>query len=249
MFLSSRLLPVPHGFSLRDGGVSEGAFRSLNLGLVGGDNVEHVRENHRRLAEAGGFELPGLKTVSQVHGDAVMRVDAAPAAEVLRPSGEADALVASRPGAVLGIRTADCVPVLLSDEAGQRVAAVHSGWRGTELRISARAVEALIQEGAQPAGLVVAIGPAIQRCCYEVSDSLALRFRQVFGPAVATLRGGRWHLDLVHAVRNTLLAAGIPPAQIEILPECTACDAKRYFSHRRDKGITGRHLAFIRSRG
>jgi len=248
MFLTSKLLPVPHGFSVREGGVSEGAFRSLNLAFAGGDDAERVRENHRRLAEAGGFGLPELHTVSQVHGDVVLKVDAAPASEALRPRGEADALVTSRPGAALGVRTADCVPILIADERGQRVAAVHSGWRGTDLRISARAVEALVRDGARAGGLVAAIGPAIQRCCYEVSDELALRFRKAFGPGVAVLKGGRWHLDLGYAVRHTLAEAGIPLEQIEVLPQCTACDAQRFFSHRRDKGVTGRHLSFIVSR-
>lgn len=244
MFLTSRLLPIPHGFSVREGGVSEGAFRSLNLGFAGGDDAGRVRENHRRLADAVGVALPDLHTVSQVHGDTVLRVGSAPAEEALKPRGEADALWTSRAGAAVGVRTADCVPILIADPEGRRVAAVHSGWRGTDLRIAARAVEALAAEGARPQKLVVAVGPAIQRCCYEVSEELAQRFRTRFGDEVATREGGLWRLDLAFAVRRTLGEAGIPEDRIDVMAECTACDAERFFSHRRDKGVTGRHLSF-----
>lgn len=244
MFLTSRLLPMPHGFSVRQGGVSQGAYRSLNLGFAGGDDAGSVRENHRRLAEAAGFSLPALHVVSQVHGDAVLKVDEAPESEALKARGEADALWTSRAGAAVGIRTADCVPILIADPEGRRVAAVHSGWRGTDLRITARAVEALVREGARPERLVAAVGPAIQRCCYEVSEELALRFRARFGDEVVAHDGGRWRLDLARAVKQTLRQVGVPEDRIDVLPECTACDAERFFSHRRDKGVTGRHLSF-----
>jgi hypothetical protein len=244
MFVTSPLLPIPHGFSVRQGGVSEGAFRSLNLSFSGGDDVRHVEENHRRLAEAVGFDVASLHTVSQVHGDAVLRVDEAPASLALRTRGEADAVWTSRPGAAVAIRTADCVPILIADPEGRRVSAVHSGWRGTDSKIAARAVEALVADGARPERLVAAIGPHIRLCCYQVSEDLARRFQQRFDEGTAVLEDGHWHLDLARAVRRTLVEAGIPEDRIDLLRDCTSCDAERYFSHRRDNGMTGRHLNF-----
>jgi YfiH family protein len=124
----------------------------------------------------------------------------------------------------VGIRTADCVPILLADVDGARVAAVHSGWRGTEARVVARAVEVLGRSGSPAGTLRAAIGPCIGRCCYEVSEELAGRFRALFGNAVVSGEGPRPHLDLRLAVRLTLRATGMSDGAIEDVPGCTACD-------------------------
>jgi hypothetical protein len=244
--VTSSLLPVPHGFATRTGGVSEGPFASLNLGFFVGDLSEHVGENYRRLARAAGAALGALHTVRQVHGDAVVEARAVEAPPVLRPpEAEADALWTERAGEWVGVSTADCVPVLLVDPEGRRVAAVHSGWRGTDARIVARAVEALVARGSRPERLLAAVGPSIQRCCYAVSEDLAARFTERFGAEVVLQEGGQPRLDLARAVRDTLWAAGLKPAHVDVLPHCTACDAGRFFSHRRDAGRTGRHLNFV----
>ncbi len=252
LFITSRLLSaagVPHGFSVRTGGVSAGAFSSLNLGLSVGDDEAAVRENHDRLRGAAG--LAGrIATGHQVHGDRV--VDAR--LREIFPSSEtqedgADALLALAEGAV-GVRVADCVPVLL--HAGEAVAAVHSGWRGTRLQIAGRAVRALQHaSGADPAEVLAAIGPCIGRCCYEVSPELAAAFRALFGPEAADdpARNPKPHLDLRYCVERSLLQAGVPEERIEQVEGCTSCDIDAFFSHRRDKGRTGRHLAFIEARG
>src|SRR5271165_3406173 len=136
LFLTSSLLEVRHGFSLRAGGVSEGPFASLNLGEAVGDSPAHVQENLRRLARAAELSPQQLATVRQVHGDRVVR--AAPGgqepADGLWTDGGTDLWV--------GVKSADCVPVLLASADGRCVAAVHSGWRGTAVRVAARAVEA-----------------------------------------------------------------------------------------------------------
>jgi YfiH family protein len=136
------------------------------------------------------------------------------------------------------------VPILLVDPQGRRVAAVHSGWRGTDARIVARAVESLVARGSRPERLLAAVGPCIQRCCYVVSEELGERFTRGFGPEVVA-RGGEVKLDLSRAVRDTLLGAGLKAAHVDVLPDCTACDGSRFFSHRRDAGLTGRHLNFV----
>jgi hypothetical protein len=144
----------------------------------------------------------------------------------------------------VAIRTADCVPILLADPEGRRVSAVHSGWRGTDSKISAQAVESLVADGTRPGRLVAAVGPHIRSCCYQVSEELARRFQQRFDEQTAVRRDGHWYLDLARAVRRTLVEAGIPEDRIDLLSDCTSCDTERFFSHRRDKGVTGRHLNF-----
>ena len=182
-----------------------------------------------------------IRTVAQVHGDRVLKFG--PRAAPRAP--EADALWTEHPGVAVAVKTADCVPVFLADTAGKRVAAVHSGWRGTELKVAQRAVEALAQSGSRPENLVAVIGPSIRSCCYHVSSSLAERFSQLFGKDVVQGNAAEPRLDLVLAIHRTLWEAGIPAAHIDVLSHCTACDKETFFSHRRDRGVTGRHLSYI----
>lgn len=243
IFVISKFLTVPHGFSTRHGGVSEGPFSSLNLGGNVGDTPEAVAANFTALAAAAGLPVDRLFTMSQVHGDGVLKVEGAPRGPGI-PEGEADALWTESQRAWLGVKTADCVPILIQDAGGTRVAAVHSGWKGTVAEIVRRVVERLVCEGAEASGLRAAVGPSIQVCCYEVSAELAERFERQFGPGVVKGR----KLDLTRAVRATLEAAGVPAENIDVLPRCTACEPGDFFSHRRDGGRTGRHLSFISTR-
>lgn len=245
-FLTSRLLTVAHGFSTRAGGVSVAPFDSLNLGLHVGDNPAAVEENLRRLASAAGLEA-GIVTVTQVHGDRVLEVTEAPASPNV-DVGEADALLATVQGVAVGVRTADCVPVLIEASDTGDVAAAHAGWRGTEAEIVLRTLERLTARGARIERAKVAIGPAIGPCCYEVSLELAERFTAKFGEGVVSHRGTP-HLDLVAAIRVTLGRAGLPADRVEALGNCTSCEGERFFSHRRDRGATGRHLSFIQRAG
>ncbi|MGO8968258.1 MAG: peptidoglycan editing factor PgeF [Myxococcaceae bacterium] len=239
LFLTSPLLEVPHGFTLRTGGVSEGPLASLNLSSAEGDSAAHVEENLRRLSLAAGRSPAQLALLHQVHGDRVVRALAG-----ARES--ADALWTDEPGGLwLGVKSADCVPVLLSSADGRRVAAVHSGWRGTALRVAAKAVEVLSGQGERGSTLRAAVGPCIQACCYEVGPELAQRFLADFGPEVVREGGRRPHLSLSAAVRATLLSAGLLPEWVDVQTACTACEPERFYSHRREGGRTGRHLAFI----
>jgi YfiH family protein len=239
LFLTSKLLAaagVSHGFSLRTGGVSLSPFESLNLGFSVGDQPQAVEENLRRLREAANISGP-ITTTSQVHGDRVVDQDLREVLPSTEPQAAgADALVSET--AAVGVRAADCVPILLC--AGRKVAAVHSGWRGSRLKIVRRAVQALKVE---PQQVLAAIGPCIGRCCYEVSPELALRFRDQFGAEAVQALAEKHHLDLRYCVEATLREAGV--TRIEQVPGCTSCDTASFFSHRRDKGRTGRHLAFI----
>jgi len=266
LFLTSKLLAAEgavHGFSLRRGGVSTGPLQSLNLGRGVGDDAQAVEENLRRLAHAAGLPGPqAFASAYQVHGDRVVGAldagemrDIFPATESPPSDGsdgiEADAVVALEPGVAASVRVADCVPVLLFAPERGIGAAVHSGWRGTRLSIAARGVRALQHvAGADPKTVLAAIGPSIGRCCYEVSADLADKFRSLFGPDAADdpAKVDHPHLDLRRCVEGALLSAGVRLDHIEQVAGCTSCDRSGYFSHRRDQGRTGRHLAFIASR-
>lgn len=236
---SSALRGAVHGFATRHGGVSGGAYASLNLGRATGDEPSHVAENHRLLAEAAGFDPSRLATPArQVHGATVVRATATAHAEC-----DCDAIVSSEPGLVLGIRTADCVPVLLWHPESGRAAAVHAGWRGVAASIVPAAVAAM---DVPAAGVRAAIGPSIGLCCYEVDDATAAKVHAA-APRATTqaTRPGHARIDLTAGVRGQLVASGVADGAVDEVGGCTSCDTDRFFSHRRDRGTTGRHLSFI----
>ncbi|HYS80419.1 MAG TPA: peptidoglycan editing factor PgeF [Anaeromyxobacteraceae bacterium] len=237
--LSSALLAgFPHGFTTRRGEASGEAFASFNLGGAVGDDGARVAENWRALRNATGL---AFARVLQVHGDRVLV-----ATEGVEPGEEADAVLSTRPGVAACVSVADCVPVLIGDPRSGAVVAVHAGWRGTLAHAAARAVEALSREvGAQPGDLLAAIGPAIGPCCYEVSPDLAQVFRQDLGPRVAEPRSGSSRVDLWLANELVLRQAGLSRERIEVLGRCTSCEPDTFFSHRRDRGRTGRQVGFI----
>jgi YfiH family protein len=202
-----------------------------------GDGAETREESHARVARAldGSGRLLLLK---QVHGAAVVEApwDGMP---------EADASVAARPGWLLGIQTADCLPVLLVDPRRRLVAAAHAGWRGTAAGVAARAVAALAARGSRPEDLVAALGPGIGACCYEVGDEV----REAFSPSGAAFfrpgPSGRPHLDVRAANVRQLLDAGLVPGALHHVADCTRCRADLYHSWRRDGGAAGRMISFV----
>jgi purine-nucleoside/S-methyl-5'-thioadenosine phosphorylase / adenosine deaminase len=221
-------------FSTRRGGVSEPPFDTLNLGRSTLDRPDAVAENRRRILECLALNPNGLATAGQVHGAEVVEVTGAghhPAC---------DALVTRVRGLVLAVTTADCMSLLLT--APGIVAAVHSGWRGTEAGMPRAALEAVCRaSGATPDQVHVHFGPCIRGCCYEVGPEVAARFPAA---AITTPRpGARPHLDLPAAARAQLAQAGVPAAACFDVGACTSCDPAWYFSHRRDRGRTGRHWA------
>jgi YfiH family protein len=226
---------IIHGFTTRVGGVSQGRYATLNIGSRWGDDPEAVAENLRRVAAAAEFELGRLVCVRQVHGDVVL------AADEVDASSEADALWCGA-GSVVGVLTADCVPILLCDRAAGVVAAVHSGWKGTAANIAARAVERLVAAGVAAEDLLAAIGPCIEVAAFEVGEEVAQRFDARF---VDRGRGPKPHVDLVACVRAQLEHAGIPANQIERVGGCTHANPDLYFSYRRDGAGIGQQLSLI----
>jgi polyphenol oxidase len=237
-----------HGFSTRLGGVSEGAFASLNFGA--GDERGHIEENVRRFAEAASFEPRSLRQVTQVHGARVVNADRMTDDPDARE--EADALFLAPGGAsharAVGVRIADCVPVLVATTDRGEIAAIHAGWRGVAAGVVGAALAHL--KGQK---IVAAIGPCIGPCCFEVGDEVASQVLAASGndgAIVARRRGDKTdkaYLDLRRAVRRQLESAGV--ADVLDVPGCTRCEKERFFSFRRDGRQSGRHLAVIALRG
>jgi YfiH family protein len=229
----ARVPGVAHAFSTRrhaDGG-------EFDVGGPGEDG--RAGRARLELARAAGLGPVAPVVLRQVHGSEIVRAGS--------DGVEADGVVSIRGSDTVpaAVRTADCVPILMADVAGAAVAAVHAGWRGTASAIATRAVERLAGHGAAPRDLVVALGPAIGPCCYEVGAEVVDAVARGSGlPASVVSRGGRT-LDLHAALRGQLVAAGVPAGSIASAPWCTACDRDLFWSWRRDGGRTGRHMSCI----
>lgn len=173
-----------------------------------------------------------LATLKQIHSARVVAVDRAGYA------GEGDALVTNTPGVLVGVKTADCVPILLVDPERRAAAAVHAGWRGSAAGILTRAVEAMTRQfGCRPESLLAAIGPAIGECCYEVGPEVAREFGDE--------SGGKVHLDLAGINLRQLTLAGVPERNIEVMGLCTFCEPTQFYSFRREKEEAGRMFSVV----
>jgi YfiH family protein len=275
------------GFSTRMGGLSRaysadeamGAQNfggELNLGFTAEDERESVAANRRLLVEAitGNASTP-LITVRQFHSNLLVHATAEDAAQE-RPR-KADGLICAEPGLLLGVQTADCIPVLVVDRKQRAVGAFHAGWRGTVKRIVETGVGRMrLEFGSRPADLIAAIGPGIGPCCYAVGEEVLSEFESQFDYARELFRevydsdpvrqrypmlfmnqrapghgpvGSQLHVDLVEANRRQLLACGVPAKSIKIVGGCTQCNSNLFFSYRGACGRTGRMLAVVGIRG
>ena len=212
-------------FSTREGGVSEGPFASLNLGRATADEPERVDENRRRLCAEVGADPGAIAMNYQHHSTDVLK--ARPGAR----GDRADGLWTDEDGLPVLALAADCLPIALARANGAKpaLAVLHAGWRGLLGGIVASGVQAL---GGGPVAAMV--GPGIGPCCYEVKEEVAAPFREAFGTDIIRDR----NLDLWSAAERALRAAGC--AQVDRVELCTACTPERFFSHRRDNGVTGR---------
>jgi YfiH family protein len=238
LMLKSPLLEVPHGFTTREGGVSSAPFHSLNLGISTADRPDHVLENQRRVLAAFGY--PPVVSLRQVHSNRVHVVEEA-------GEWEGDGVLTSTPGLLLRVSVADCYPILLHDPVRQVVGALHAGWRGVVLGILPRALEQMrVCYGSSPHDIRVAVGPGISASNFQVGPEVLEQFERQ-GLAFAwpdPEHPGRYRLDLEHAIRTQAQKAGIPPQHYWALGRCTYADPV-FFSHRRDRGQTGRMWALI----
>jgi YfiH family protein len=263
-----------HGFSTRTGGkttVYRPGKTDLNLGFTSSDDPNIVTKNRGLFVRAatGGKEILGMVTLRQIHSSLIRRVTADDISTPLKGDG----LLTDQPGVLLGIQTADCIPVLVADRKNRAVAAFHAGWRGTLARIVENGVGRMqLEFGSRPEHLIASIGPGIGQCCYSVGDEVRQQFESQFPYAPELFRevydsdpvkekypmlfltarapghselGPAMHLDLVEANRRQLLAAGLKKGSIFVTGQCTGCNTDRFFSHRMERGFTGRMMSVI----
>jgi polyphenol oxidase len=255
-----------HGFSTRPGGVSEiDGQKVLNLGAVEWDKRENVEENKRHFQAAVGASDFEFVSLHQIHSDVVRMIHASPGKQC-----KGDALATNRAGLLLGVRTADCSPILVVDPKKRAVAAIHAGWRGTLARIVVKTIGQMQMEfRSNPKDMLAAIGPTIGGCCYEVGTEVAADFSAKFSNASEffdELRTGdepnplQWlnmmppgHqpppkkvlLDLKKANKLQLLEAGLREQNIFVSNLCTSCNVDRLFSYRKEATTSGRLLSVI----
>ncbi|HHH40614.1 MAG TPA: peptidoglycan editing factor PgeF [Chloroflexi bacterium] len=235
---------LSHAVFTRLGGVSRSPFATLNLGHTVGDDLEAVRINHQRALAAVGWPREAVATAHQVHGNHVQVVGEGDRGTVQRAT---DGLVTDRPGVLLMLRFADCAPLLLYDRERRAVGLVHVGWRGLVAGAAPAALARMATAfGTRPADLWAGVGPAIGPCCYEVGPDVieSVRRLELDGPPVLREQpGGRVHLDLWSAIVGQLRAGGVE--EIEVAGLCTACHTEEWYSHRAERGRTGRFGAVI----
>lgn len=238
-----------HGVALRGGGVSPAPFASLNLGASVGDAPENVERNRDRYLAALGADPARVCALQQVHGDRIVRA---------RPGWydeRADGAVSDDPTLWLLLSVADCWPLLLHDPGSGAVAAAHCGWRGSVAGLAGKlAARLAAEQGADPARFEALLGPGICGACYQVGPDVIAAVGAALAPGAPEpwradpTAAGRWRLDLEAFNRAALERAGLRPERIGRLGGCTAHEPERWFSHRRDRGASGRHWVYVRAR-
>lgn len=248
-YLKAEGISVPHAFTTRFGGVSQGSLASLNIGIHRGDQWENVLKNYEILGNALGFDVKNLVLSHQTHTDTVLRVGRVQSgAGLFAPElPPCDGLITNEPGVALTVFTADCTPVLLHDPVTGAVGAVHAGWRGTAASIAGKAVEAMVREfGSVPADIRAAIGPNIGVCCFETDADVPEAMAAAFGEEVSPFihpKGDKFYVNLKEINALVLRRAGVE--QIEISTDCTVCQSHRFWSHRVTRGDRGSQGAII----
>lgn len=260
MFIKSRILRSVHAFSTRKGGISSLEHtKSLNLAFGRGDSDEIVLKNLEMFSDAVGIDPHSVISVPQIHSDIIHKVGRADAGEGYYQRvkiREGDGYITNERGITLGIKAADCVPILFeAEKLGEVVAvgAVHAGWRGSVAGIAAKCVSMLCGEyGVAPRDVRAVIGPCIHKCCYEVGEDLREAVKQQLGSDAADLFvspradvENKYFCDLVGLNRHLLLESGILSENLEVIDLCTCCHPELFFSHRFSKGNRGTMLNVI----
>ena len=243
---------IVHAFSSREGGVSEGCFSSMNLGIKTEDSKENILENYRLFTEAVGIRLEDVVIGNLNHTSNVRvatREDAG--CGILKPFNyvNVDALITNEKNLALTVTCADCVPVFVYDPVRKAIGIAHSGWKGTAGEISGKTVEKMVSEyGCNPDDMIAGIGPCIGMCCYEVSREVYeefIEFDYLDKAWFFEKDNGKFDLDLARIIFGTLAYAGIRPENISISGLCTSCNNDVLFSHRAQKGKRGTMAGMI----
>ncbi len=240
---------VRHCITTREGGVSGGCYKSMNLRFNCDDSRANVLENFKRAAALTGMDSSRLVISHQVHENVVRAVSDADAGNGIMFDNRfksADGLITAESSLPLVTLYADCVPVLMLDKRLGVIASVHSGWKGTVKRIAAIAVHRMVFDyGSRAADILCAIGPSIQVCHFEVGDDVAEIFINEFGEDTVMKFGNRYHANMQRAIVKQLKETGIPEENIDDSGICTYCNSELLFSHRKTKGRRGNFGAFI----
>lgn len=251
-YKSTLLDNVPHGFSTRHGGVSTGEFtRSMNLAFKRGDDDETVRRNFEIFAETIGADPKCGIMLGQIHSSDVLTVTKSEFGLGIYKKSDIclDGYASNTKGALLCVRVADCVPVLLADTENNVISALHSGWRPSVKKISAVGVKKMCELGAFPDKIKVAIGPSICKDCYSVGKDFTDECENSLGKEMCrefiSEKDGIYYADLKRLIYLTLVEAGIREENIDISEKCTCCEPEEFFSHRFHKNNRGTMCAMI----
>lgn len=223
----------------RFGGCSVGNYAEFNINRYCGDSDASIRQNLESLCSELGISSGRLLMPHQVHLDKTVIVDdillSLPTEQRLKALDGFDAIMTNIPGVCIGVSTADCIPILLYDQAHHAVCAVHAGWRGTVARIVQKAIAEMVATfNTSPEQLVAQIGPGIHVESFEVGDEVYQAFEQAdFDMSKISRREDKWHIDLPECNRLQLVASGVPAASVSVLPVCTYQQHSRFFSARR----------------
>lgn len=243
---------VNHAFSTRIGGVSKHAYSSLNLGVCSDDSNETVLKNFGLFSEAVGIRVENMVLSSQVHDDKIRFVTKADCGKGIIKDSDIngiDALVTAESGVALATFYADCTPILMLDVQKKVVASVHSGWRGTRLKIAQKTVLKMKDElGCNPHDIICAIGPSVKQCHFEVGQEVYDEFLLAFGQLArdnSIQKNGKFYINTDALNVASLTACGVPHGNISVCELCTFCRNDVFFSHRGDGGVTGRMCAVI----
>jgi YfiH family protein len=231
---------IRHGFLSRKGGRSLPPYDTLNLSENNGDRDEHVSGNKTLVAKTFGFDLNRLILLHQVHQAQILLLKG-PALSLPSPL-EYDAQMTNASNVFLGILTADCVPIFVADQKKKAIAAIHAGRQGTALHITTKVLQKMKKEfGSLPEDLLIALGPSIGFCCYEIDEKV---FSPEWEPFSIPVGDGKWMVDLVRINIAQIEKEGIKEEQIFWIDLCTSCHRDLVFSNRKE-GKTGRQLSFI----
>ena len=226
--------------SNRKGGVSKAPFSSLNLGLNTDDKPENILENRKIFFENLGIKISRVTQSYQVHKDKILKVTRSKVYEGY------DALITENSNTFLSVTVADCTPILIYDAKNQAVAAIHAGWKGTVADITAKTIQMMQAEfNTNPADCFAYVGTCIDESSFEVGEKVAELFGYEFKKLVKTGKKVKFFVDLKKANAAQLMKCGVPENQIEISSFSTVLDNYDYFSHRKEKGKTGRMMALI----
>ncbi|MDP2982133.1 MAG: peptidoglycan editing factor PgeF [Candidatus Latescibacter sp.] len=232
---------IPHqialsGFTTRQGGVSRHPFDSLNLGLSASDDPAAVRENYSRLYRHLGIDGTNTALMRQIHDAAVIKVSKGGMYDAV------DGLVTDTPGLLLGVKVADCAPVLLLDPFSRAAGVIHCGWRSLVSGILENTLSLMkLEWNTDPAEVIFTLGPSAGPCCYQVGEEVAARM----APSSIKNRNGKLYADLHEEIIHRLIYNGARRTNVESIPDCTICNNSLYFSHRRDGVNSGRMMGYI----